>query len=90
MTFDELLIDQLRTAEAHITPDIQRVGRWTYEVRLHIKPTGNEPWNWMMSLTTEPPSLVLGKRWARWKVRRMMAAEMHQRAVATGPACRES
>jgi hypothetical protein len=62
-----------------MTPDIQRVGRWFYEVRLHIQPAGDEPWRWI-GMSTESPALVLGKRWARWKVRRMMAAELREQA----------
>lgn len=54
-----------------VTPDIQRVGRWFYEVRLDIQPGDN----WI-SMTSEPPSQVFGMRWARWKARRLLAAEL--------------
>lgn len=58
-----------------VIPDIRRVGRWFYEVWLHIQPA--DTW---IAMTTEPPALVFGKRWARWKARRMMAAELREQA----------
>lgn len=70
------LVKQPRRADDEVTPVIERCAwSWFYEVRVNVQPAGDRSWHWI-GTTTEPPALVLGQRWARWKARRMMAAEL--------------
>jgi hypothetical protein len=55
-------------------PEIERAGRFVYHVRVRTElgPDG------FPSVVTDPPAWVLGARWARWKARRMLRAELRR------------
>lgn len=73
------LVRRVRRSSDEVTPVIKRVRRWVYQVRVNVYPGGYRDWRWI-GTTTEPPALVLGLRWARWKARRMMASELREQA----------
>jgi hypothetical protein len=51
------------------TVEVRPIGRWLFG----IKVITGIPDSWMS--TQGPEALVIGRRWARWKARRMLAAE---------------
>lgn len=52
--------------------EITQIGRWTYRVQL--KTSSLVLGSWITTELLDPPH-VPGRRWARWKARRMLAAE---------------
>ncbi len=62
----------------HLPPEeyraeITQIGRWTYEVQLITRLKGG-----LLEFNLEQPPIVLGRRWAESKARRMLAT--HRRA----------
>lgn len=55
-------------------PEIERAGRFVYHVRVRTE-LGLDGFP---AVVTEPPSFVLGIRWAQWKARRMLRAELRR------------